>query len=252
LGFLLSSVFFSLCASADLSSRYRARFAASNLHKQPDVVGYDELINAIEASDEARTKFLKSCLTKLGLEVNEESSAVPSLSKLHLSALQSSQVPELLHSLTDVITEEDGEEFIRGEYDLFHLEKPDSRWCMTDLSQALTSAYDKPKKETGRGTPDAAADYAGIPKRIVSHDESWPDSKRTPYFNHALYYNSIQEYREKEKGADEWGNTFMYGEVVTSTNTLLEKSVNLLPLAVVVAFMIIMHTIFVGQVANSA
>jgi biotin---protein ligase len=181
------------------------------------------VIQAITADDDARTTFLKAMLMKLGLEVSQESSIIPSLSRLHLSALKSSDVPELVHSFSGILVEEDGEEFIKGENDLFHLEKVDSRWSMTSLSEALTSEYAKPRKESGRGTPDPAADYNSVPKRIVSHEEAWPESKDTPYFSHSTFFKSLAEYRQREPEARTWGSTLMYGEVVTSTNTLLEK-----------------------------
>jgi len=187
------------------------------------VAGYEKLVAELAADDGERTNFLKACLTKLGLEVSQGESTIPSLSKMHLSSINHSEVGELLFSCTDIITTEDGEEYVKGENDLFHLEKPDSRWSMTDLKEALTDQYRNPKKKTGRGTPDPAAEYTQIPKRIVSHETAWPESKETPYFNHAVFYSSLQEYRRKDPEAEEWGDMLMYGEVVTSTNTLLEK-----------------------------
>lgn len=126
-------------------------------------------------------------------------------------------------SFSDIITKADGEEYIKGENDIFHLEKPDSRWSLASLSRALSTEFEASKKNTGRVSPDPTADYSLIPKRIVSHDSSWPEPKETPYFNHAVYYSSLGEFRAKEPEAEGWGDVLMYGEVVTSTNTLLEK-----------------------------
>ncbi|KAK3945734.1 biotin--protein ligase [Diplogelasinospora grovesii] len=205
-------------------------FAAANLSKQqPDVPEYEALVNALAEDDGGRTNFLKACLTKLGLEVSQGESAVPSLSKMHLSSINHTEVGELLHSFGDIITKEDEEEFVKGENDLFHLEKPDSRWSMAGLNSALTGSYEAPKKDTGRGTPDPTADYNSIPKRVVSHEDAWPEPKETPEFNHAVFYSSLKEYREKqETQAENWGDVLMYGEVVTSTNTLLDKNPKLL------------------------
>ncbi|KAK3347175.1 biotin-protein ligase [Lasiosphaeria hispida] len=203
-------------------------FAAVNLGKHKGVPGYDALVDELAADDDGRTNFLKGCLAKLGLEVSEDDSSIPSLSKLHLSSANHVEVGELLFSFGDIITREDEEEYVKGQNDLFHLEKPDSRWSMATLNQALASEYGSPKKTTGRGTPDPTADYAQIPKRIVSHETAWPEPKETPCFNHAVYYSSLQEFRWKESDAREWGDLLMYGEVVTSTNTLLEKNHNLL------------------------
>jgi biotin---protein ligase len=157
------------------------------------------------------------------LEPNQDESPIPGLSKIHLSSLHHTKVGELLYSLEDIVTREDGEEYLKGENDLFHLEKPDSRWSMAALNQALANEYKSTTKTTGRGTPDPTAEYIQIPKSIVSHETAWPDPKETPCFNHAAFYSSLREFRDSEAGAEDWGDFFMYGEVVTSTNTILEK-----------------------------
>jgi biotin--protein ligase len=88
---------------------------------------------------------------------------------------------------------------------------------MSPLSAALDSISGEMKPK------DNILDYSKIVKRIAAHEEAWPEPKETPYFNHAVYYSSLQEYRERDGDAETWGDAFMYGEVVTSTNTLLEK-----------------------------
>lgn len=209
------------------------RFAAVNLDSHTEVDGYEDLRKALETDDVERTNFLKACLTKLGLEVNQDSSSVPALSKMHLSALDHQEVGGLLHSMSDIITkDETGEELIKAESDTFHLEHPDTRWSVTHLKDAISSAMPtSAKSETVDDvkSPQKAAsdpgliDYGKIVKSIISHDEAWPQAKETPYFNHNLYYSSLQEYRQQDTEAEAWGDILMYGEVVTSTNTLLEK-----------------------------
>lgn len=213
------------------------RFAATNLEPQANIKGYDELIKALAEDDDHRTNFLRACLIKLGLEVNQETTPVPSLSKLHLSALDPQEVGGLVSALSDIITKDEaGEELIEGENDTFHLEHPDSRWSVNKLRSALPSAHVSPEDEEKRAKYDpgkAAAidgliDNNKVLKTIVSHDSSWPEPKETPYFNHNDFYGSIQEFRRRETEAFEWGDALLYGEVVTSTNTLLDKNPKLL------------------------
>jgi biotin--protein ligase len=194
------------------------RFSASNLNRQEDVPGYDDLIDSIAADETPRTEFLKACLTKLGLEVSQETSSVPSLSRLHLSSIRRGEVGELLHSWNEIIVKEKDEELIRGENDTFQLETPESRWSMAGLKDALVSGSD----DQGAST-DSITGHSKVVKHIVPHDNAWPETKETPYFNHAVFYSSLQEFRETDREAEEWGDIFMYGEVVTSTNTLLDK-----------------------------
>lgn len=213
-------------------------FAAVNLEPHPDVEGYDKLIESLAEDDDHRTSFLKACLTKLGLEVNLDNTSIPSLSKIHLSALDSQEVGGLLTSLNSIITKnENGKELIKGENDTFHLEHTDTRWSVDDLESTLEATHlssdDKQEKKAKLDPAKAAAidglvDHNRTLKTIVPHESAWPEPKETPYFNHADYYSSLVAFRRRESDAYEWGAHLLYGEVVTSTNTLLEKNPSLL------------------------
>ncbi|GAP86833.1 putative biotin-protein ligase ligase protein [Rosellinia necatrix] len=204
-------------------------FASVNLSPHRDIDGYDELITSLQAGDSDRVSFLKACLTKLGLEVSQESSGVPSLSRLHLSSIVSSNVDDLLCSLEEIISKEDGEEYIKAEHDTFHLEKPETRWSMNQLQDTLPHNDSTGKLTTpSSATNEALIDYTTIIKHIVTHQNAWPEAKATPYFNHHAFYSSLRDYRQTDTEAETWGDYMMYGEVVTSTNTILEKNFKLL------------------------
>jgi biotin---protein ligase len=181
--------------------------------------------------DESRVNFLKACLAKLGLVISQETSSVPSLSRLHLSSQHHFLVPELLASWENIISKEDGEEYIRGENDTFHLEKQVSRWSLGSLVKSLPlpgvsgeSQEHEADQTADAGSDDRIVDYSTITKRIIPHEAEWPGTKETPYFNHHSFYANLQRYqRESDGEAEEFGKTLLYGEVVTSTNTLLEK-----------------------------
>lgn len=157
-----------------------------------------------------RASFLRACLAKLGLDLSAGPSAPPSLSRMHLTSANHTEVGEMLASWEEAITREDGEEYIRGEHDVFRIEKHSSRWDVDKLREALPEA-------------DGIVDYNAAVKVVVPHEDEWPDVKETPSFNHRLYYNSLRAYRAQEPAAKEWGETIMYGEVITSTNTLMDK-----------------------------
>ncbi|KAI1189663.1 class II aaRS and biotin synthetase [Nemania serpens] len=207
-------------------------FAPANLSPHHDVDGYDELIASLRTGDADRVSFLKACLTKLGLEVSQESSGVPSLSRLHLSALVSSNLDDLLYAWEDIISKgDDGEEYIRAEHDTFHLEKPETRWSMNQLQDTLPRDENTAELTTPSSSAanEAMIDYTTIVKHITTHEDAWPEAKATPYFNHPVFFSSLREYRRRaDTDAEDWGDYLMYGEVVTSTNTLLEKNFKLL------------------------
>ncbi|GKT65743.1 biotin-protein ligase ligase [Colletotrichum tofieldiae] len=196
-------------------------FAAANLNPQPHIPSYESLVSDLAATDAARVTFLRACLSKLGLDLSADPAAPPSLSRMHLTSANHAEVGEMLASWEEAITRDgegaDAEEYIRGEHDVFRIEKHASRWDVDELRGALPE-----------GKEAAMIDYDGVVKVIVPHEEAWPDVKETPSFNHRLFYNSLQGYRAKEPAAEEWGDTLMYGEVVTSTNTLMDKNPKLL------------------------
>lgn len=56
---------------------------------------------------------------------------------------------------------------------------------------------------------------------VVPHLGDVPSAETTPYFDHQLYYDNL-------RAKDQQGETLLYGEVLTSTSTLLDKNYNLL------------------------
>jgi biotin--protein ligase len=167
----------------------------------------------------------------LGLTVSQEITPVPSLSRLHLSSLHHALVPELLSSWEEIITKKDGEEYIKGENDTFLLEAQKSRWSLSSLVEALPIPGVSGGKEiqpadqlAGDGSGDRIIDFSKVTKRLIPHDTEWPGTKETPCFNHNAFYANLRYYQnEKSSNAEEFGKFLMYGEVVTSTNTMLEK-----------------------------
>lgn len=155
---------------------------------------------------------MKGLLAELGLEVVQDDYSPPSLSSLHLTALDSGKVTELLCDLGDAIEKENGSEFIRGEADTFQIVAQEEGLSLDELQNALPQ-------------PDAVDDPGSVIKKIIPHESKLPSDDLTPRFSHERFYSSLQTYRKTESGAEEWGDILLYGDVVTSTNTLLEKCV---------------------------
>lgn len=210
-----------LCRVGDgkaMLSGAHPEFVAVNLSPQPNVPGYDELIDKLAVDDQAQVGFLRTCLGKLGLEVSREDVAAPSLSTLHLSAVDSGKVTELLCAWKEVMDKEGGHEFIKGEADLFHIQSEAASLTVEELRQSLPAAGKPGTKD------DGIVDYAAITKRIVAHEKAPPGRDLTPRFDHELFYSSLGRFQAVEADAEDWGTVLIYGEVVTSTNSLLEKS----------------------------
>lgn len=206
-------------------------FAAANLKKEEDVPGFDKVVTVLAGDEEHRMDFMRACLVKLGLTVTEEQN-VPSLSRIHLSSLQASSVSELVQSLKEIIATAGGEEYINDDNDRFHVVR-ESAWSLGNLYKALPSLQEKDKridqKTDGRGDRDMIFDYNFSTKEVLIHESDHPASEETPYFNHGSYYSNLSQYQAMVPGAkSNFGHHLLYGEVVTSTNTILEKNTQLL------------------------
>ncbi|QKX54761.1 uncharacterized protein TRUGW13939_01850 [Talaromyces rugulosus] len=201
-------------------------FAASNLDRSAGGPEYGKLIDRLAADDKSRTDFLKACLSKLGLQVNRETSTVPSLSCLHLSSVEPEYTRAIASSLDELITREESKELLKDVNDTFQIEKLD-KFGMRSLEEALP---DEENKETkADAAEDRIIDYNTVVKRLLIHSDEVPSSKLTPYFNHHAFYANLRHYQSQSKEAVvDFGRHLLYGEVVTSTNTILEKNTKLL------------------------
>ncbi|KAL8897851.1 MAG: hypothetical protein Q9192_002385 [Flavoplaca navasiana] len=202
----------------------------SNLDPTVGLPGYDKIVKALKEDDQQRIDFLKACLLKLGLQVSQEETAIPSLSRLHLSSVETDDMSRLLEALKDIIIERDGEQYIEDENDTFHLEKP-SRWSLASVGDTPTrmtdGSSDHREEEEEEAEKDQAKiiEYDKIVKRLLIHDTGQPESKDTPYFNHHAYVANLKYYQDQSQSSGRtFGKELLYGEVVTSTNTLLEKN----------------------------
>lgn len=191
-----------------------------NLDKMAGGPEYAKIVDALAADDKARTDFLKACLLKLGLQVTQETTAVPSLSSLHLSSLDPATTAGIFSSLQEIITADGHEKLIKDENDSFRIEKSGA-WNMDRLNLSLPDD----SKDQAAETPadEGMVDYNSVVKHLVIHDEL-PSSKITPYFNHHAFYSNLKTYQSQSReGASQFGASLIHGEVITSTNTILEK-----------------------------
>lgn len=135
--------------------------------------------------------------------------------------MQSADVSALIEGLKDIIVKEGGDDYIKGDNDTFHLQKP-SAWSMKTMGDALKGT-DLTKTDDEPVDSDRILDYDRIVKHVLVHDDEYPSSKETVSFNHHAFYSNLKHYQSMSGIAGEFGRHLLYGEVVTSTNTMLEK-----------------------------
>lgn len=223
--------------AADNWSLTKPRFAASNIPPKQDVPGFSKVVEALAKDEKHRMDFLKACLVKLGLTISEEQN-VPSLSRIHLSSLTPPNTKVVLSGISELVTkDEQGEDLIKDENDTFHVVQP-ANWKMANLAKPLPtegqyqdgSSEEKNADQSAGSSSDQIIDYNAIIKQLLIHDADYPDAKQTPYFNHNAFYANLKQYASIRKVGPSFsfGSHLLYGEVVTSTNTLLEKNTKIL------------------------
>ena len=253
---------FGFSKAVDNWSLTKPRFASQNLQQpKEDVPGFNKVVEELAKDEKHRMDFLKACLAKLGLTINEEQN-VPSLSHIHLSAIEPSNTKRIVQDLQEVVTKvQHGENVIKDENDTFHIIQP-SVYTTKELQQALSEAQlstistaesqadqpsgssntrpnpSPPTTSTSAPSSSTAAettpetqilDYNSIPKTLLIHDAAYPEAKETPYFNHHSFYSNLKSYSTAQHlDSPSFARHLLYGEVVTSTNTLLEKNTKLL------------------------
>ncbi|EFX00081.1 biotin apo-protein [Grosmannia clavigera kw1407] len=101
-------------------------FEPANLSEQPDLPGYSAILAELRHDDElqARSRFLRACLVKLGLDVGSGNVALPRLTSLHVTSLYPDEAQELVQAWDEVLTREGNDMFFRGG-DTFRVLQPD-------------------------------------------------------------------------------------------------------------------------------
>lgn len=176
---------------------------------------FQDVVAELEQHEGSRRQFLRSCLARLGLRVNSDTDqGVPRLSSIYLTShLDPSRVQTILADLRanmDFVAENTFEDI----HDTFMLHEGGS-----DLLLHNTSA--KSVEELCEGVKHV---------QVMSHG-TLPDLKQTPYFDMGSYYERLGRLYNANNIAPElrdFGSVLAYGEVVTSTNTLLDSNPNLL------------------------
>ncbi|ODQ79863.1 hypothetical protein BABINDRAFT_36147 [Babjeviella inositovora NRRL Y-12698] len=152
--------------------------------------------------------FLNACLQKLGLKVNDSVTPIPRLTPLFLTSAKPAVLVKFLHGIREEVGMDDG--IVLGTNDTFRFH----------YSESFTQIAKQDEYED----PDTAI------KEVQVYKNALPGYKSTPFFNLEAYYSHLLHHWEKFGSVGDFGSTLMYGEVLTSTSTMLDKNFNLLKL----------------------
>lgn len=186
-----------------------------------------DVYETLSKDEKPRADFWRALLLKLSLRVNEEEQTVPALSPINIASAHLSRVTKVVSSWREVATKSEGEMYVKGEVDTFHLQQESSAWSMAGLTKsALELVEGSVSGSSGNPSDDKTPDHGETIKELIAHESGLPETKDTPYFNHEKFFEHLQSYKALSRPGtyhQAMGETLMYAEVVTSTNTLLEK-----------------------------
>ncbi|CAD6506342.1 BgTH12-07268 [Blumeria graminis f. sp. triticale] len=207
-------------------------FSPVNLSRQKNGPAYEKLVDSLLEHDNLRIAFLSDCLEMLGLRTGEQKSSFHLLSPLHISSLQCELIPHLLLTWKPIIMERNGQSYIEGDNDTFHIEKYNNQQSQSIYTNELPLSglhIPQAKLESGQTNMNQQArNHCNSMKQIILHECKWPKLQETPHFNHNEYYANLEMYQaEKGKEVEDFGKYLIYADVVDSTNTMLEKNMKL-------------------------
>ncbi|RCH87598.1 biotin holocarboxylase synthetase [Rhizopus azygosporus] len=157
---------------------------------------------------------LSESLHKLKLKVDTASGPELKLTPIYLTALRQETAEAVAARMLE---EADEHGIISDANDRFLITRADKD--LASLVQELSLTDNKPLLKI------LCQDTATTNQQGPVH----PEKSQTPYFHIEKYYKALLERRNKEWGGGAWyriGNVMFYSEVITSTQTILDKNYN--------------------------
>lgn len=170
-----------------------------------------EIVKDIHAEAESRCEFVKKLFSQyMDLDVSLDNNPIPQLTPMYMcsTATWRPSVKQYLNSVDSLITEEDDkngvkQQILRDSNDTFRLLRHDSLNLTVESDVKPIYVYD--------------------------NEGTYPNMQLTPYFNFGVYFTELQSAAEKAQLVGKTlGSTIVYGEVVTSTSTMLERNTKIL------------------------
>ena len=167
-----------------------------------------EVIHEISAVVESRHKFVSTLLSQyMQLEVSDLDTRIPKLTPLYLCSLAGwrPSVNQYMNQINTLVEKNDeGQLLLKEKNDTFLYLKKDSLY--------LGDTNEEPK-----------------PVYVYNEEGTYPSVQDTPYFNFGVYFAELEQTaRNKGLVHKTLGSCVLYGEVVTSTSSMLERNLNLL------------------------
>lgn len=198
-----------------LLSGTHPEFLPSLMKPEKDDWHFQHVVSELEKEDAGRRQFLRACLIKLGLKVNTDADAgVPRLTPIYLSSHSDPKRAQAI--LSDLKENMDfvGQNTFEDVHDTFVIHEENE----ADHELLIQEGE----------VPDSIDELCEAPKHVkIFTSDLLPKNEETPYFNMRAYFEHLQRlYNANNVPENErsFGSVLAYGEVVTSTNTLLDAN----------------------------
>lgn len=188
-------------------------YTTALMRPDPLDLHFRSVVADLEQHESGRRQFLRACLAHMGLRVNSDAGlGLPRLTPLYLSShLDPTRVQTIVSDLRENM-DFVGKDTFEDVHDTFVLQEDKTELHLVD---------------TGAESIDEICD--GVKHIQILSDGTLPDLKQTPYFDMSRYFERLGRLYEKNKIEPQhrdFGSVLGYGEVVTSTNTLLDANPN--------------------------
>lgn len=188
-------------------------FNPALMKEDPEVPAFTQVMKSLKVTNKTRIEFLRECVKKLGLKVNEKEYSRPKLTPLFLTSMDKKSATELISNLESNLS-----------YQIQNI---------IDLGKDKIAVNKTVQYIHKNPTDDIQEDPELAIKNLYLCDAELPDKSITPYFDLKYFEECLLTYY-KESGQEltpeSQGFTFIYGEVVTSTSVLMDINYRWLPL----------------------
>ncbi|KAF7730688.1 biotin holocarboxylase synthetase [Apophysomyces ossiformis] len=174
----------------------------------------DRILQEVPHSKIRHQEFLSGVFKRMGL--NTSNTTIPEVTPIYLSATQGQLVEAIVKSLISKV--DPSSHILTDSNDRFQIERLDEGSSVTDKLSSLSINHN-----TQTESPILKIVYP----TIQAEGPSIVPRALTPHFLVEDYFKALKERRSKEWGGGGWyrfGNAMLYADVITSTQTILDKN----------------------------
>ncbi|KAK6518521.1 biotin holocarboxylase synthetase, variant 2 [Arthrobotrys conoides] len=165
-----------------------------------------------ESNEKQRLMFMSALFKLLGLKSNNSTELKPPhLSDLHLSGLNTGEVTSLLGILREV--------------------RSPGRSAATSMvieAESTTFLFEANGIAPINSMLENFASDNSMTTYVRTYEGAPPEYEKTPHFDILNYFQHLREYQEQSTKKLNYGSPLLYGELMTSTNSIIDKNFKLL------------------------